>query len=78
MTGESVGIARKEVGLRAIAPGLGSERTDDLASAAHEVIANSVLYGGGRGDISIWLEDGSVICEVTDRGVFDNPMAVDR
>jgi anti-sigma regulatory factor (Ser/Thr protein kinase) len=75
VTAESVGMARTELGLRAIALGLGSARTDDLASAAHELIANSVFHGGGRGDISLWLEDGSVICEVKDRGVFDNPMA---
>lgn len=75
VTAGSVGIARRELGLRAIALGLGSARTADLTSAAHEVIANSVCHGGGVGDVSIWLEDGSVICEVRDHGVFDNHMA---
>ncbi len=75
VTGATVALAREALRNQAIAFGLGSWATDDLALAAHEVIANSLRYGGGRGDVSMWLEGGFVICEVRDTGYFGEPMA---
>jgi len=75
VTGTTVGLARRNLQLQAMALELGVSATDDLISAAHEVIANSLLHGGGRAGVSLWVEDGFMICEVTDRGLFDEPMA---
>jgi anti-sigma regulatory factor (Ser/Thr protein kinase) len=75
VTAATIGLARRDLQSLAIAFGLGRWATEDLASAAHEVIANSLSHGGGRGEVSIWLEEGFLICEVKDRGVFDRPMA---
>jgi anti-sigma regulatory factor (Ser/Thr protein kinase) len=75
VTGTTIALARRNLQLQALSFGLGVSATDDLISAAHEVIANSVLHGGGRAGVSLWVEDGFMICEVTDRGLFDEPMA---
>lgn len=75
VTKATVGSARRALRSHAMALGLGTAATDDLASAAHEVIANSLRHGGGRGSVSMWAEDGFVICEVRDRGLFDQPLA---
>jgi anti-sigma regulatory factor (Ser/Thr protein kinase) len=75
VTGSTIGLARRNMQLQAMAFGLGVSATDDLISAAHEVIANSLLHGGGRAGVSLWVEDAFMICEVTDRGLFDEPMA---
>ena len=75
VTSMTVAFARRALRNQAIAFGLERSASDDLAMAAHEVIANSLRYGGGRGDVSMWLDDGFVICEVKDRGIFGEPMA---
>jgi anti-sigma regulatory factor (Ser/Thr protein kinase) len=34
-----------------------------------------VRHGGGRGTLRAWQERGVLICEVRDRGRFDDPLA---
>jgi anti-sigma regulatory factor (Ser/Thr protein kinase) len=75
VTTVTVGSARQAVRNQAIAFGLPGWASDDLALAVHEVIANSLRYGGGGGELSMWFEDEFVICEVRDQGIFDVPMA---
>ena len=48
--------------------GLDPRRTADLILAVHELAANSVRHGGGRGTVRIWREADAVACEVSDRG----------
>ena len=36
--------------------------------AVDELAANSIRHGGGRGIMRIWSEDGSLVCDVRDRG----------
>ena len=57
------------------ATGLGHDRGEDLVLAVAEAAANSVRHGGGRGILRIWHDDGSVICELRDRGRIDDPLA---
>lgn len=57
------------------ATGLDAERREDLVLAVAEAAANSVRHGGGRGILRIWHEDGTVICELRDRGHIDDPLA---
>lgn len=71
----SIGTARQAVRASGTAFGLGDASAEDLASATHEVIANSLVYGGGRAEVVIWTEEDRLICEVRDQGQFDEPLA---
>ena len=71
----SIGAARQAVRARASSFGLGEPSVEDFALAVHEVMANSLAYGGGRGEISIWAESDRLICEVYDHGQFNEPLA---
>ena len=55
--------------------GVSGQRTGDLVLATHEVASNSVRHGGGEGMLRVWHDDGTVICEVRDRGRLDQPLA---
>jgi anti-sigma regulatory factor (Ser/Thr protein kinase) len=44
----------------------------DLALALHEICTNSVRFGGGGGILSLWIDDGSLVCDVTDEGSIDD------
>ncbi|GGM08302.1 anti-sigma regulatory factor [Streptomyces fumigatiscleroticus] len=48
--------------------GLSEERTHDMVAAVHEVVVNSVRYGGGRGVVRLRRDDDYVVCEVSDDG----------
>lgn len=48
--------------------GFDDDKADDLVLAVHELAANSVRHGGGCGTFRMWSEDGSLVCEVGDRG----------
>ena len=66
---------RSLVAREAEASGLVPQRTSDLVLLAHELAANSVRHAGGRGTVRLWMDDGSMICEVTDGGCIHDPMA---
>ena len=70
----SLGEARHFVGERAQAWGLGPERADGLVLAASEVATNTIRHGGGDGLLRMWTSDGSLICEVSDRGSIADPL----
>ncbi len=70
----SVALARHLVRLRGEEFGLHQSEAWDFALAAHEVIANSLKHAGG-GELSLWAEDASLICEVRDQGRFADPLA---
>jgi anti-sigma regulatory factor (Ser/Thr protein kinase) len=60
--------------VRAISRGLGAQaglppqRRDDLALAVSEIGTNSLVHGGGRGQLWAWSTESSVVCEVHDDG----------
>ncbi|HEX3736911.1 MAG TPA: ATP-binding protein [Solirubrobacterales bacterium] len=58
---------------RAAGAGLSPRRTSDLAAAASELAANSVLHGGGRGLATVWEETGALLVEVADAGTIVDP-----
>lgn len=64
---------RALVGRRAEAGGLEPSRASDLAVAASELAANSILHGGGRGLATVWVEGGSIFVEVADAGTIVDP-----
>ena len=66
---------RMFVSERAAAEGLREERLSDLVLAVNELATNSMRYGGGRGLLSVWRENGTILCEVHDRGHIADPLA---
>jgi anti-sigma regulatory factor (Ser/Thr protein kinase) len=59
---------RDTVRRAAVAAGLEPRRVTDFVLAVHELAANSVMHGGGRGELQLWIEDDALVCEVRDRG----------
>ena len=58
----------------AFGAGLGGGRAADLVQAAHEVAANSVRHGGGRGVLRVWRSADALVCEFSDQGQIDEPL----
>jgi anti-sigma regulatory factor (Ser/Thr protein kinase) len=59
---------RHAVAATAGAAGLTGERLDDFVVAVNELLTNAVRHGGGAGQLTLLVEDGSVVCEVSDQG----------
>jgi anti-sigma regulatory factor (Ser/Thr protein kinase) len=57
------------------AAGLADGRLEDFVMAVNELLTNAVRHGGGSGHLKLWRENGSVVCEVVDRGagLADSP-----
>jgi anti-sigma regulatory factor (Ser/Thr protein kinase) len=70
-----IASARKVVQARAYELGLSERLAGDFALAVHEVVANSLKHGTGRGDMSMWESNESIVCEVRDGGRFAAPLA---
>jgi anti-sigma regulatory factor (Ser/Thr protein kinase) len=54
--------------------GMSRDRRKDLVLAANEIATNSLRHGGGMGTLRSWTDDGSMICEIHDRGVIADPL----
>ena len=54
--------------------GLADSRAADLVLAVNEAAANSVVHGGGNGVLRAWRENGSLVCEIRDRGRIADPL----
>lgn len=72
---ESLGAVRAFVGELAVDAGISGVRRDDLLLAVNELCTNSVRHGGGSGVLRVWHEDYSLVCEVSDHGVIESPLA---
>lgn len=59
---------------RAAQAGIGEQRGADLVLALSEVATNSVLHGGGGGELAIWSEDSTLVCDVRDAGEIEDPL----
>jgi anti-sigma regulatory factor (Ser/Thr protein kinase) len=54
--------------------GLAQERAAALVQAVNEIATNSVSHGGGRGELRVWTDDHSLICQVSDHGHITAPL----
>jgi anti-sigma regulatory factor (Ser/Thr protein kinase) len=66
---------RQEVEAWAAERGVEPSRAEGLALAVHEAAVNSIRHGGGEGVIARWAAGASAICEITDAGVLNDPLA---
>lgn len=76
---EEVSIAtvrglRSAVHSRALAVGLGGQRSRDLVLAVTEASANSIVHGGGGGTLRSWRTPHALVHEVVDRGRIVDPL----
>jgi anti-sigma regulatory factor (Ser/Thr protein kinase) len=56
--------------------GLDGERGGEFVLVAHELIANAIEHGGGRGQVQVFCADGELRCRVRDHGPGLRPDAV--
>jgi serine/threonine-protein kinase RsbW len=65
---ERVTAVRHAIARCAESVGLLGQRLEDFVLAVNEVVTNAVRHAGGGGRVRVWTEDGTIRCEVTDRG----------
>jgi len=65
---QSLHALRSAVAAHAAAAGLGRQRIYDVTAAAHELAANTIRHGPGRGRLRLWTSDGLLYCQVSDDG----------
>ena len=66
--GDSLYALRAAVSAHASAAGLSRQRVYDVVAAAHELAANAVRHGAGRGRLLLWTDDRSLYCKISDDG----------
>src|SRR5437870_43243 len=59
---------RAEVAAHAHAFGATVPQVEKLIIAAGELASNAVRHGGGRGQLRLWCEGTTMVCQVSDRG----------
>jgi two-component sensor histidine kinase len=59
---------RRAVRAHAREAGLPDDRTMDVVLAVHELMANAIRHGAGKGRLRIWQAAGSLRCQVDDDG----------
>jgi anti-sigma regulatory factor (Ser/Thr protein kinase) len=55
--------------------GVAESRLPDLVLAVNEAATNALIHGGGSCQLRIWPDGRRVVCEVTDHGILDEPLA---
>ena len=55
--------------------GLPPQSVSDLVLAVSELATNSVRHATGTGRVRLWSENGSLLCEIADSGLIDQPLA---
>lgn len=68
ITARNLGALRRFVARSAAAFGLDDTRVDELVVATNEVATNSVVHGGGNGELKMWAAPSAVTCEIRDEG----------
>ena len=66
---------RRLVSREAASAGFMTRSIADLVLATNEVATNTVQHGGAAGTLRVWRDGGVLVCEVRDRGHFEDPLA---
>jgi anti-sigma regulatory factor (Ser/Thr protein kinase) len=74
-TAADLGAIRRLIERWATAEQLHPERTHELVLAVNELTSNSVSYGGGGGTLRLWRDGNTLICDVSDDGQVQDPLA---
>lgn len=72
--GDDLAGLRSSVATLARHAGIAGDALDDLVLATHEVATNSILHGGGAGELRAWAEPGAFVVQVSDAGVIEDPL----
>jgi anti-sigma regulatory factor (Ser/Thr protein kinase) len=67
----TLGVLRQEIHAYAVAAGASAARSADLMLAVHELAANAVRHGAGRGRLRLRDGAGRLHCQVDDDGPAD-------
>jgi anti-sigma regulatory factor (Ser/Thr protein kinase) len=59
---------------QAVLAGLGEESAEATVLSVNEIVTNSIRHGGGSGELHIWTDGSSLVCEVTDAGHITSPL----
>ena len=54
--------------------GLAENPAEALVMAVNEIATNSLKHGGGHGELHVWRDDDSLVCEVSDQGHITSPL----
>lgn len=71
---ESLPQVRRLAGAAAERARLGRTRREELVLAVDELATNSVVHGGGRGELQMWPTTDGIVCEVRDSGHISDPL----
>jgi anti-sigma regulatory factor (Ser/Thr protein kinase) len=66
---------RAFVAAHARSAGMGQQPATSLVVAVNEIATNSLKHGGGHGELRVWTEGRSLLCEVSDHGHLTSPLA---
>ena len=72
---DSLYALRAAVAAHAAEAGLPRQRVYDIVTAAHELAANAVRHGAGRGRLRLWADGRGLHCQVSDDGPADQDAA---
>jgi anti-sigma regulatory factor (Ser/Thr protein kinase) len=72
---DSLRHAREYAVARARRVGLDDRRVLDVELIVSELISNSALHGGGRGSLRVFVDEGYLVCDVTNEGGIADPLA---
>ena len=64
----SLYVLRAAVAAHAAAAGLSHSRVYGVVLTVHELAANAVRHGAGRGQLRLWADAGFLYCQVSDDG----------
>jgi anti-sigma regulatory factor (Ser/Thr protein kinase) len=70
-----LGALRAVLREQAATAGLDADRLGDLLLAVNEAVTNGLLHGRQPVVLRSWLDDGQLVCEVTDGGSLHDPLA---
>lgn len=66
--GRSLYALRAAAAAYASHAGAPSSQVGDVVVAVHELAANAICHGAGRGQLRMWQADGVLFCRVADNG----------